>query len=153
LLIINYDEWGGFYDHVAPPFAPVTPEEFALIGNDGRLGFRVPAYLIGPRARRGHVSHVQFDHNSILNFICWRFGMEPLGARGDTSLNIAHALDFSSPPNLEAPGFSVPIGPFGLACGLPVPKNASAVTNPYAKHESEWQGLYEVVRKLGYLVR
>src|SRR5581483_9157289 len=81
LLVVNYDEWGGFYDHVVPPFAPVTPEESAAIGNDGRLGFRVPCYLIGPRAKRTHVSHIPFDHNSILNFICWRFGMDPLGAR------------------------------------------------------------------------
>ena len=151
LLIINYDEWGGFFDHVVPPFAPVTPEEFSLIGNDGRLGFRVPCYLIGPRVRRNHVSHVQFDHNSILNFICWRFGMPPLGARGDTSINLAHALDFSSAPNLQAPAFNVPSGPFGLTCTAPV--GGAKSLNPYQQHEDDWNGLAEVVRKLGYPVK
>jgi hypothetical protein len=96
LMIINYDEWGGFYDHVPPPFAPVTPAE-AAAGNDGRLGCRVPCVLIGPRARRNHVEHTQFDPNSILNFLAWRFGFEPLGAR-ETSNNLALALDFDSPP-------------------------------------------------------
>ncbi|MDM4769345.1 alkaline phosphatase family protein [Solimonas sp. SE-A11] len=114
LLVINYDEWGGFYDHVPPPFAPVTAEEAAL-GNDGRLGGRVPCVIIGPRARRGHVEHQQFDPNSILNMIAWRFGFEPLGARA-SSTNLAHALDFSSAPKPAAPAFDVPGGPFGGLC-------------------------------------
>ena len=111
LMIINYDEWGGFYDHVAPPFAPVTAQEFAATGNDGRLGCRVPCVLIGPHARRGVVEHTQFDPNSILNMIAWRFGFEPLGARA-SSINIAHALDFTN-SNGYAPLFTVPPGPFG----------------------------------------
>ena len=159
LLIINYDEWGGFYDHVVPPFAPVTPEEFTAIGNDGRLGFRVPCYLMGPRARKAHVSSVQFDHNSILNFICWRIGLDTLGARGDTSLNIAHALDFSSAPRTDTPAFSdVPagvdgLGTFGAPClALPV-KSLALAADGYARHQNEWAGLREVVKNLGYQVR
>ncbi len=129
LIIINYDEWGGFYDHVPPPLAPVTPAEAAL-GNDGRLGCRVPCVLIGPRVRRGHVEHMQFDPNSILNMLAWRFGFEPLGVRTDSN-NIALALDFSNPPNIATPAFTVEQGPFGTTCiptagigdlaGLPLP--------------------------------
>jgi phospholipase C len=138
LVVINYDEWGGFYDHVAPPFAPVTKEEFAATQNDGRLGCRVPCVLIGPRARRGHVEHTQFDHNSVLNMIAWRFGFAPLGARGDSN-NLALALDFSRPPDLSAPVFTVPQGPFGEQCfspseaaalGIPVPPGLPAVCLP-----------------------
>lgn len=114
LLIINYDEWGGFYDHVEPPFAPVSAAE-AAIGNDGRLGCRVPCVLIGPRARRGHVEHMQFDPNSILNMLAWRFGFPPLGARTDSN-NIALALDFSGKPDVTAPAFEVAPGPFGGVC-------------------------------------
>jgi phospholipase C len=48
LLVVNYDEWGGFYDHVPPPTAPI-PEADQLAGNqDGRLGFRTPAVIISP---------------------------------------------------------------------------------------------------------
>ncbi|MGH8528605.1 MAG: alkaline phosphatase family protein, partial [Nevskiales bacterium] len=50
LLVINYDEWGGFFDHVVPPLRPVSAAESTL-GNDGRLGFRVPLALLGPRVR------------------------------------------------------------------------------------------------------
>jgi len=129
LLIINYDEWGGFYDHVPPPLAPVSDDEAAL-GNDGRLGCRVPCVIIGPHARRGHVEHMQFDPNSILNMLAWRFGFAPLGARGDSN-NIAHALDFSAAPRLDTPSFDVAAGPFGGLClplatlfdiaGIPLP--------------------------------
>ena len=115
LLIINYDEWGGFYDHVVPPFAPVSAEEAAL-GNDGRLGCRVPCVLIGPHVRRGHVESMQLDPNSILNMLAWRFGFEPLGARGATSNNLALALDFSGKPDPLTPAFDVAPGPFGGVC-------------------------------------
>ena len=114
LLVINYDEWGGFYDHVPPPLAPVSKAEAAL-GNDGRLGCRVPCVIIGPRSRRGHVEHMQFDPNSILNLLSWRFGFEPLGMRGDSN-NLALALDFDSSPKLDTPAFDVPPGHFGGLC-------------------------------------
>lgn len=118
LVIINYDEWGGFYDHVTPPLAPVSPEELAATGNDGRLGCRVPCVLIGPRVKRGHVEHMQFDPNSILNMLAWRFGFEPLGARANSN-NIALALDYANLPNVSAPTFEVGPGPFGGLC-LPI---------------------------------
>lgn len=115
LVVINYDEWGGFYDHVAPPFAPVSAEEFSATGNDGRLGCRVPCILIGPRVKRGHVEHMQFDPNSILNLLAWRFGFAPLGARASSN-NLALALDYANPANLSAPAFEVAQGPFGGLC-------------------------------------
>ncbi|MES1994428.1 MAG: alkaline phosphatase family protein [Pseudomonadota bacterium] len=117
LLVINYDEWGGFFDHVPPPLAPVSEAETTL-GNDGRLGIRVPCVLIGPRARRGYIENTQFDPNSILNLIAWRFGVTAPGVRATTSINLAAALDFNSPPNTSAPAFDVSydgkIGPFPI---------------------------------------
>jgi phospholipase C len=127
LLVVVYDEWGGFYDHVAPPVAPVSAAEAAL-GNDGRLGCRVPCVLIGPRARRGAVEHTQLDPNSILNLLAWRFGFEPLGVRG-SSTNLALALDWSRGPTLDAPAFDVPSGPFGGLC-LPLPTLAQVAGIP-----------------------
>jgi phospholipase C len=127
LLVINYDEWGGFYDHVSPPLAPVSEAE-AAVGNDGRLGCRVPCVIIGPRARRGHVEHMQFEPNSILNLLAWRFGFEPLGARGNSN-NLALALDFDSPPKLDTPAFDVPSGRFGGLC-MPLQALAEAAGIP-----------------------
>jgi phospholipase C len=115
VLIINYDEWGGFYDHVPPPLAPQTALD-PTIGNDGRLGFRVPCMVASPLARRGFIEHQQYDHTSILRMIEWRWGLEPLTIRDGSAHNIAHALDFTRPKNLTVPKFDVPQGPFGGSC-------------------------------------
>jgi phospholipase C len=72
LLVIVYDEHGGFYDHVAPPAAP-PGSEFAT------LGVRVPAMLIGPRVPQS-VCHETFEHTSLIATILRRFAAEPAAA-------------------------------------------------------------------------
>jgi len=68
LLIITYDEHGGFFDHVAPPMAEDDdPETF------GRYGIRVPAIIVSPWVPRGSVSSTLFDHTSIIKTILRRF--------------------------------------------------------------------------------
>ncbi|MBV8201048.1 MAG: hypothetical protein JOZ15_10545 [Acidobacteria bacterium] len=115
VLVINFDEWGGFFDHVPPPTAPI-PAATAIAGDvDGRLGFRVPLLVISPFARRGYVSHEMFDHTSILRLIEWRWGLKPLTVRDATANNLADLLDFGN-PQLAAPAFTVPAGPFGTVC-------------------------------------
>ena len=143
LFVINYDEWGGFADHVNPPVAPVSANEQNFVGNgatDGVpgsafLGFRVPCIIIGPRARRGTVIHTQFDACSILNMISWRFGLPTLGARGsgpNASINMATALNFASPANVSIPGpTNVPPGPFGVAC------QTTSLSSPEFRHSLE----------------
>lgn len=59
--------------------------KFTATKKDGRLGIRVHRCIIGPRARRGHVEPLQFDPNSILDMITWRFGFEPPGVRGGST--------------------------------------------------------------------
>ncbi len=113
LLVINYDEWGGFFDHVAPPQMPISEREAEETGNDGRLGFRVPCVLAGPRVKKGHVEHTLFEPNSILKFMEWRWSLAPLGERAAVTNNLAVALDFTNPPRTDAPAFDVPAGPFG----------------------------------------
>jgi phospholipase C len=115
VLVINYDEWGGFFDHVPPPLAPLTVAD-ATTGNDGRLGFRVPCIVTSPLARRGFIGHKVYDHTSVLAMIEWRWGLAPLSARDASANNLAHALDFTQPKNLQVPAFSVPQGPFGTPC-------------------------------------
>ena len=60
LLVITYDEHGGFYDHVPPPDGP------ALSGGDVRRGPRVPAFVVSPWVARGAVSKTVYDHTSIM---------------------------------------------------------------------------------------
>ena len=51
VLVINYDEWGGFYDHVPPPLAPIPTATAKAGDKDGRLGFRVPALRVAAAKR------------------------------------------------------------------------------------------------------
>ncbi|HEY2119405.1 MAG TPA: alkaline phosphatase family protein [Candidatus Acidoferrum sp.] len=124
LLIITYDENGGFFDHVAPVTPPPgTSGEYvtaaavpdpSVIGNPpitGPIGsgFRVPTLLISPFSRGGFVSSDLFDHTSILRFLEARFGAEVpnLSAwRRATVGDLTSALNFKKPdqsvPNLPS---------------------------------------------------
>jgi phospholipase C len=139
VLVINFDEWGGFFDHAPPPTAPI-PAADQLAGNqDGRLGFRTPALVISPWSRRGYVSHEQFDHTSVLKLIEWRWELAPLTIRDTVANNFALALDFAN-PNAFAPDFAVPAGPFGAPC----------VSSAPSAEESAWATLQTLARSFGF---
>lgn len=114
LLIVTFDEWGGFFDHVPPPRAPLPAAE-AAIGNDGLLGFRVPTILISPFVKRGAVSSKVYDHISVLRLIESRWNLAPLSIRDAQANNLLDELDIAN-PNLNAPVIDVPGGPFGHQC-------------------------------------
>ena len=115
-LFINYDEWGGFFDHVAPPrVADVrgTPADPAGQNDFGQLGFRVPCTVVSPYARRGALasqvinnSGVFFEHCSILRYIESLFLRgRYLTARDRYARNIgSYVLDLSPAPRLDAAG-------------------------------------------------
>jgi phospholipase C len=109
LLVITFDEWGGFFDHVPPSTTPDVDPSYTL------RGFRVPCLLISPYARRGHVAHGLYDHTSLLRLIEWRFGLRPLSVRDRSANNLAAALDLSR-PRLSAPQFNVPPLLAGAPC-------------------------------------
>ncbi len=86
LFIVVYDEWGGFFDHVAPPIFTDDLASAIDTENFGQAGFRVPAIIASPRALPGFVDHEQYDHTSVLRFLEWRFlGAPAHGPNGDTS--------------------------------------------------------------------
>lgn len=114
LLVINFDEWGGFFEHVPPDTAPI-PAADALLGSDGRRGFRVPALVISPWSPRATIAKGLYDHTSVLKMIEWRFGLNPLSVRDSTANNLADVLNLNQ-LNLDAPQFNVPAGPFGSPC-------------------------------------
>ena len=121
VLFINFDEWGGFFDHVPPPTAPVPPLTRAAGDTDGRLGFRVPALLVAPWARSNHVSHEQYDHTSVLRLIEKNWHLRPLSVRDASARNLARELDFGL--SREPPPVVVPAGPFGVPCPSEGPGN------------------------------
>jgi phospholipase C len=111
VLVINRDEWGGFFDHVPPPRV-IAPNAVDTDLVDGRalLGCRVPTLLVSPFARGNPISprinSLLYDHTSVLKLIEWRWGLEPLTSRdaSDEVGNLATALDFNAPDvSLPAP--------------------------------------------------
>ncbi len=79
LLVILFDEHGGFYDHVPPP-AAVPPDEHQEEYTFDRLGVRVPAVLVSPWVGQ-RVENTQFDHTSLLKYLSNKWNLAPLGAR------------------------------------------------------------------------
>lgn len=129
VLVINFDEWGGFFDHVAPTQAPIPPAD-AAAGSDGFRGFRTPALVISPWSPRATVVSDVYDHTSVLKMIEWRWNLRPLSVRDETANNLAEVLDFDA-PNLTAPRFPVAPGPYGSLCPIEAPSlevEASAAT-------------------------
>jgi len=124
LLVINYDEWGGFFEHVPPEAAPIPDADRLAGSSDGLRGFRVPCLLVSPFSVRRSVSHTLFDHTSVLRFIEWRWGLEPLTVRDATANNLAEALDFTK-RRLGAPQYDIPPRLFGAPC-------PSSEANPFA---------------------
>jgi phospholipase C len=92
VVVIAYDEGGGWFDHVKPP----ALDRFGL-------GSRVPALIVSPYARRGVIGHGQYDHASILKLIEWRFALEPLTDRDRGAATFFEALDLSQSPRPPVP--------------------------------------------------
>ncbi len=79
LLVVFYDEHGGFYDHVAPPPAVVPDDDHAEYSFD-QLGVRVPAVLVSPWVRKA-VEKTEFDHTSLLKYLTEKWDLQPLPSR------------------------------------------------------------------------
>lgn len=94
LLIVTYDEHGGFFDHVPPP-ATVAPDANTSEYAFDRLGVRVPAILVSPWVERG-VCKTPFDHTSILRYLCDTLKLAPLGRRTDPASGAFQANSFAS---------------------------------------------------------
>ena len=91
-IIITWDDWGGWYDHVAPS-----------IYNSYEYGFRVPLIVVSPYARKGYVSHVTHDFGSILQFIEGVFSLPSLGYVDARADNLADCFDFAQPASAFVP--------------------------------------------------
>jgi phospholipase C len=103
VMVINFDEWGGFFEHVPPTEAPDVDPALKL------RGFRVPCMIVSPFAAPAIAQGV-YDHTSILKMIEWRWGLPPLSVRDAAANNLAEALDFKlvrhSAPDYVVPPFS-----------------------------------------------
>lgn len=98
-IFVTWDDYGGWYDHVAPP-------QVDAYG----LGFRVPSLIISPYARAGLIDHMQSEFTSILKFIQTVHNLPPLTQRDAMASNMFEAFDFSQTPSppLILPGPYIP---------------------------------------------
>jgi phospholipase C len=77
VMIVTYDEHGGFFDHVSPPFLRTEPPAGARYKKSFEtLGVRVPAFVISPFVKPKTVFNGRLDHTSILRFIGQKFGRD-----------------------------------------------------------------------------
>jgi len=96
LVVLIWDDFGGFYDHVAPP-------QYDIMG----LGPRTPALIISPWTRAGSnadggsIDHTLYEASSVLRFIENRWDLTPMTSRDARADPLAGALDFSQPPRLD----------------------------------------------------
>jgi phospholipase C len=111
MLVITYDEHGGFFDHVSPgktaddtaqmfptdedgnPTSEYTDGTGKVIHGFDQLGFRVPAMVIGPYVKQGYVSNVEYNHASALKHLGNAFGLEDLNARMAGATDLTDCID------------------------------------------------------------
>jgi phospholipase C len=86
-IFIVWDDWGGWYDHVAPP-----------IYSSYEAGFRVPLIVVSPYAKSGYVSHVTHTFGSLLRFIEVTYGLPSLGYEDARSDDMSDCFNFNQPP-------------------------------------------------------
>jgi phospholipase C len=88
LLVVTWDDFGGFYDHVPP----VRLDDYGL-------GIRVPAMIISPYAKSGYVDHTMYEFSSVLRFIEDNWSLRPFLTRRDRIADgLRGALDFTQTP-------------------------------------------------------
>jgi phospholipase C len=83
VIVVTYDEFGGFWDHVRPPS-----------GDRWGPGTRIPTLVISPGAKRGFVDHTTYDTSAITALIEHRWGLAPLGTRDAVAADLSNALSF-----------------------------------------------------------
>jgi phospholipase C len=147
MLVINYDEWGGFFDHVPPPTLAPGNQYIDTVdvtrNAAGRItgvlsGFRVPCIIASPYTK-GHpedprVAHSMFDHTSILAFIEYNWGLTPMTPRDASVRNRASAKALSNlgvalrgSPDLTVPDLPL-LSPYVFSgCEVPIGQQAPAV--------------------------
>lgn len=111
MFVVTYDEHGGFFDHVSPgktaddtatkfpvdedgnPTSAYTDGQGNMVHGFDQLGFRVPALVMGPYAKRGYVSSVEYNHASALKHLGTAFGLEDLNARMAGANDLSDCID------------------------------------------------------------
>jgi phospholipase C len=147
VLVITYDEHGGFYDHVPPP--PAVPpgdrvasphsvrHQFAF----DRLGVRVPAVVVSPLIPRGTIDHTTYDHTSVLATVERLFDLRPLTHRDAEANNLLHLFTLPE-PRRDAPTTL----PEPASSGISAPRRTARATTGTELPATFW-GAYAVAMR------
>ena len=165
VMVFNFDEWGGFFDHVAPPRATAANAvDTDIVGGKTLLGFRLPVVIASPFTRgdatNPRISSLVYDHSSVLKMIEWRWGLTPLTPRDASSdiNNLAFALNFNQPqaavpslpkpsaPLIGAPCLRNPGGVFGLA------QTGIGGRQPVSDEAALWTEMLAQAKRYGFRV-
>jgi len=124
VLIFNRDEWGGFYDTVAPPrVVAANALDTDIVDGKTLLGCRVPVVIASPfsmgKPATPRIDSHLYDHTSVLKLIEWRYNLPPLTPRDASNeiANLALALDFKA-AYTAPPSIPVTTAPIPTPCGL-----------------------------------
>jgi phospholipase C len=112
VFILTYDEFGGFYDHVAPQVAvspDSVPPQDLLAGDVCTVstgptcdfvytGYRLPLMVVSPFTKKHYVSHTVADTTAILKLIETRFNVPALTKRDAAQMDMTEFFDFANPP-------------------------------------------------------
>ena len=104
-VLVTWDDWGGWYDHV-------VPQEYGVLGT----GFRVPLLVVSKWSKHGYVSTNTHEFGSILRFIEDVYGLPTLGTRDAVSDDLTDCFDFSqTPPPFKPIALNIPLNVTTLA--------------------------------------
>jgi phospholipase C len=92
-IVVLWDDWGGFYDHVPPPCLYKSQ----CRDNQGGLGFRVPMIIVSPYVK-AHVEHTQYEFGSILKYIEDNWDLGSLGTTDQRATSIGNVFNYSQKP-------------------------------------------------------
>jgi phospholipase C len=164
VFVVNFDEWGGFFEHVPPPRAQApTAVDTDIVGGKTLLGFRLPVVIASPFSRgdaqNPRISSLVFDHTSVLKLIEWRWGLAPLTSRdasGDIN-NLAYALNFNQPqtavPTLPKPNTPAIATPCLANVAVSSARPAESGTGPSSSSTTEkWKELQNQAERYGFKV-
>ena len=93
-IIITWDDWGGWYDHVAPKII----DDGVSWGSGYVYGFRVPLIVVSPYAQAKYISHTTHDFGSILKYIETTFGLNSLGYADAYADDLSDCFNLTQPP-------------------------------------------------------
>jgi len=128
-IVLTWDDYGGFYDHVTPPVLDIFG-----------LGARVPMIIISPYARAGYISHTTYEFSSFLKTVEEDFGLPPLTDRDADANDLTDSFNFAQTP-ISPLILSARTCPVVSPTQLTFPAQKVGTTSaPYAVQISNWSG-------------